>query len=66
MKAKTITAYCIKEPDRKFKGSIKLDTISFNRKSCIDNFCDSIFRWVNLKKIGWKCVKVKITEVKPK
>jgi len=42
-------------------GHYLLHTISYQKKSCIDNFIDGgSMTWIELKKYGWKCVKVNI------
>ena len=67
--SKEITAYCIKEPNGRFKGQLNISTIGYTRKVCIHDFChDSsgikIWDWEYLNKtIGWTCVKIKITEL---
>lgn len=62
------TAFAIKEP----KGEIRIDTIRYQRKDCILDFIENTRfgtdtnkeLWEEDKKIGWRCVKVQITEIK--
>lgn len=42
-------------------GDFSLRFIHYTRKECIRDFIgDSNYSWTELKKIGWKCVKVDI------
>jgi len=43
------------------QGKYLPHTIRVQKKSCIDNFIDgSSMTWPEIKKHGWKCVKVNI------
>lgn len=55
------TAYAIIGKD----GNIRTDTIRSYRKDCISFFIEgSVFSWKDVKKYGWRCIKVKISEIK--
>lgn len=45
------------------QGDLLIHTIEPYRKMCIDQFITPEFPWPLCKKWGWRCVKVKITEV---
>lgn len=62
MKAKTITAYIIKEPT----GALLPNTIRLNSRDSKQSYIGFISPWPEWYKTGFRCVKVQITEVKPK
>lgn len=44
------------------QGEILPQTIHFQRKLCIDDFMEgSQMTWEEVKKHGWKCLKVNVT-----
>lgn len=63
MKAKATIAFTIKDRN----GYLHPSVASFMKKHAINNWCkDSFTSWKQWYKDGYRCVKVQITEVKPK
>lgn len=58
--------YAITSSGRYYPRYIKIQTISWSRKDCVDMFLKKIgeSNWKALYKIGFRCVKVKIEVVK--
>lgn len=44
-------------------GIIQIGSLKFTKRDCIKKFlCGTALTWKELRKIGWRCIKVNIVE----